>query len=116
MIIAKKMLWILMAASMLTVYSAAASFASITCDAATIDQAAVVEDDGDATTAPYQVRATCAGKWSGSTVFDMSTDLGEGGYATILTALSLGNTVKMQVAGPGWHSLIERVYLNKTTP
>ncbi|MCI5138655.1 MAG: hypothetical protein D3922_09645 [Candidatus Electrothrix sp. AR1] len=44
----------------------------------------------------------------------LSTDLGDSGYATLLTAASLKQTVYVRVAGVAWRSLATLLYLNDT--
>lgn len=90
--------------------------AEVVCYEAVIDQVAAVADDADETTAPYQLRLTCnspSDLWPGSITFDMGTDLGEGGYATALTAYSLGHNVKVVVSAPSWYALIQGIYILK---
>ena len=51
--------------------------------------------------------------WSGARQFYLSTELGNEGYAVLLTAYSMGKTVWVRIAGnaePG--SLISIIYIN----
>jgi hypothetical protein len=52
--------------------------------------------------------------WGGDVQYILSTDLGESGYATLLTASSLKQTVYIRVESPTWRSLVTLMYLNDT--
>ena len=51
--------------------------------------------------------------WVGARTFYLHPDLGKAGYATLLTAYSLGKTVKVKIEGTATAgSLITHIYLN----
>ncbi|RJX18236.1 MAG: hypothetical protein C4575_11055 [Desulforudis sp.] len=50
--------------------------------------------------------------WVGTVQFYLSTDLGDSGLATLLTAYSLGKTVWVRTLGTAPGSLISIIYMN----
>lgn len=52
------------------------------------------------------------GAWTGSQAFYLSTDLGDSGLATLLTAYSLGKTVWVRTLGTVPGSIITVIYMN----
>jgi hypothetical protein len=55
--------------------------------------------------------------WSGTRQFYLSSDMGDGGLATILTAFSLGENVWVRIAGDAAAgSLITIVFVNAPAP
>jgi len=51
--------------------------------------------------------------WTGTRLFYLSSTLGNQGYATLLTAYSLGKTVWVRIAGTGEPgSLVQIIYIN----
>lgn len=64
-------------------------------------------------TSQYLVELDCADDtvWTGARQFMLTADLGEGGYATFLTAYALNQTVNVTVEGLAFRSLLSRVYL-----
>ena len=81
-----------------------------------------VADKGTApSTAPtgasqFFVRITCPEKFSGERGYYLTTDLAESGYATALTAVSLGQTLLLDVEDWAFGSLITQLQLNAPTP
>ena len=61
----------------------------------------------------FYVFVKCDPTWTKSTVFFLNPDLGEAGYATLLTAISTGATLNMDVASYAWGSLINNIKINK---
>ena len=63
----------------------------------------------------YRVQLECLDtnpSFSGVKSFYLSTDQGESGYATILTAYSLAKTLRVYLGGPSSGSLLFNIYLN----
>ena len=50
--------------------------------------------------------------WVGKRVFYLHDDLGKAGWATVLTAYSMGKTVWLRVADTAAGSLVEIIYIN----
>ena len=98
--------------------SAVAASAAVQCDSATIIKVGVLPAYETSTVSKYMVRLDCQDAnepWSGEIQYLLSQDLGDSGYATLLTAMSLGEPVLVQIESPGWWSMITTLYL-ATTP
>lgn len=70
-------------------------------------------------TTPYYIRVDCdqdEGSWVGEKQFVLAPKVGEGGYATLLTAFTLNQKVRVGVAGTTWNSLLNLVDMVSTTP
>ncbi|MCW5212360.1 hypothetical protein VU04_05575 [Desulfobulbus sp. TB] len=57
----------------------------------------------------YYVKVKCYDDWANSTIFYLSSDLGEGAYATALTALASGKRVNLELAAYSWFSLVQSI-------
>lgn len=114
----KKSIASIITALVLISVTATVSSALVQCKDAAIVQAGVVSTREDLTNkvSKYTVRATCPDTtlWSGERTFLLSTDVGDAGYATALTALSTGGTVWLNIEGNAdWWSLVTVIYANK---
>jgi hypothetical protein len=101
--------------SFIMVLGIGSSHASVKCDSGAITFVGVFPDLADAGTgaSPYIIQYVCDNttQMPGTKQFQLNNDLGESGYATVLTAVSLGQKVKIQAAGVGWNALLERINL-----
>lgn len=103
------------AAIVLFMYAGSASAATAWCDVATITNAGINPDVENIARSKYVIFVDCADDnvWSGELRFYLIPELGESGYATALTAMSLApQTVKMKVASPTDNSLVLQMQLN----
>ena len=84
------------------------------CSSATIKRIGVNPVTGSAGASPYMVQLDCASDsiWSGTLTLYLSTDLGESGFATLLTAYSLGKTVWARSLGTTPGSIVTVLYIN----
>ena len=90
---------------------------AVQCTAATIIRAAVKQVAPSTAATQYFVRVTCPTVFTGERGYYLATELGDSGYATILTALSLNQTVLMNLEGWEFGSIVTEVQLNApTTP
>ena len=110
----KKMLMTIVASLFaITLYAGTAS-AVVTCDAASIGKVGVFPDQPN----KYRVELTCTDAtppWSGVRTFYLTDDpdgLGDSGYATVLTAISLNKTIKAVLADASWNSLVLQIFMN----
>lgn len=89
------------------------SHAAWKCDSASITFAGVFPDIGVTEgSSPYLIKISCDADPDKERQYLLNTDLGDSGYATVLTAISLGYKVKILTAGDGgWNSLVERINL-----
>lgn len=81
------------------------------CPEATITQ---VVNKGIAPTpdaSPYFVKITCPAKFTGERGYFLTDELGEAGFAQLLTAYSLEHTVLLNMSGYASGSLVEEIYL-----
>lgn len=85
------------------------------CPAATIIRAAVKQTAPSAAASQYFVRVTCADIFTGERGYYLADELGESGYATILTAMSLDQTVLINLEGLTWGSIVTEVQMNAPT-
>jgi hypothetical protein len=89
--------------------------AGIQCKAATITQLGAFPDLADDTThtSKYLVELDCDDdtKWGGAKQFLLTTDLGDSGYASVLTAYSLDKTINVDVASTAFRSHLTRIYI-----
>lgn len=97
---------------------AGSSFADVMCYSGTITRVGTnpILDTNPGTTTSYYVRVDCdkdSGTWAGEKEFVLNNSLGEGGYATLLTAYSLDNKVRISVSGTTWDSLLNLVDMVK---
>ncbi|MCI5124965.1 MAG: hypothetical protein D3925_10915 [Candidatus Electrothrix sp. AR5] len=94
--------------------------AVVACNEAKVGKVGVFPDQPD----KYRVELTCQDAvnpaWTGVRTFYISqqpgSDLGDAGYATILTAISLNATIKAVVVSPAWNSLLVQMFLNNPNP
>ncbi len=87
------------------------------CASAVVSQIGVRPSLESASASKYIAMFDCldaSEAWAGNQQFVLSTDVGDSGYATLLTAVSLGQTVYIRVPSTNWRSLVEFVYLNDT--
>ena len=84
------------------------------CASAAIKRIGVNPVTGSAGASPYMVQLDCASDsiWSGTLTLYLSTDLGESGLATLLTAYSLGKTVWARSLGTTPGSIVTVLYIN----
>ena len=63
---------------------------------------------------PYTVQLDCSNDsvWAGSLTLFLSSELGESGLATLLTAYSLGKTVWVRTLGVTGGSIVTIIYMN----
>lgn len=106
-----------------TVIGAALVSASITsayaadCASASVSTIGILPSLKSATATEYIGNFTChdaTPAWTGAQQFVLSVDLGDSGYATLLTAASLKQTVYLRVVSTSWRSLATLIYLNDT--
>lgn len=99
----------------LMVLGTESSQAAVKCDSGSITFAGVFPDlADDATgTSKYMIQYICddTAQMLGTKQFLLSTVVGDSGYATILTAISLQKKVKIQAERDGWNALVTRVNL-----
>lgn len=93
-----------------TIVCSGSVYAAAICNAATINW---VEARPDVTlpanASMYVVNMQCP-EWDANTYqFYISTDIGDSGYATVLTAMSLDTTMKVFVESKTWNGLMTRV-------
>lgn len=93
---------------------AGAAYAGVWCNDATITQAGINPDIVHENRSKYVIFADCGTDsiWPDARRFYLTPDLGEAGYATALTAMSLDQTVKMKVANTLANSLVLQIQLN----
>lgn len=98
--------------------SSASAF--IDCSEATIVQSGVYPDgEGSAPgRSPYIVRLDCNDdtKWEGDVQFYLNSDLGDSGFATVLSAQALDKPLWVRVSNRTPGSLVEIMYINTPTP
>ena len=88
------------------------------CASASVTTIGVLPSLESATASKYIGTFTChdaTPAWAGDQQYVLSVDLGDSGYATLLTAASLGKTVYIRVSSPSWRSLATLLYLNDIT-
>ncbi|WP_319549703.1 hypothetical protein [Desulfogranum marinum] len=63
---------------------------------------------------PYMVQLSCSKEsaWEGISTFYLSTDLGDSGLATLLTAYSMNKTLWVRALGSKSGSIITVIYMN----
>jgi hypothetical protein len=108
------MLTLSVVASFIMVLGIESSHAAWKCDSGKITFAGVYPDLAEETTqtSSYLIQYICDADPDRTRQYLLSTDVGDSGYATVLTAVSLGQKVKIQTAGTGgWNSLVERINL-----
>ena len=88
-----------------------AAYAATTCQSATVTKTGVNPAIATATRSQYTVTLDCDDDtlWVGARQYFLITDLGESGYATALTALSLGGKVRARLARSSEFSLLEDI-------
>jgi len=89
------------------------AFAAVLCSTATIVSSGIAPFRANESRSPYVVKLDCKNnsKWNGAVSFCLTSDLGESGYATILTAQSLGKPLFVKVSDSAPGSLVESIYL-----
>ena len=102
----KKITVVLIGAMMALLYVGSASAAK--CDPSLISQIGMRPLDPGAETS-YAVYVRCKATHTADRRYFLSTALGESGYATLLTAYSLGKQVELFVGGYAGNSLITDV-------
>jgi len=90
------------------------AFAGPECLQATVMEVASMAVTPPAGATNYRVVIECPGSFSDSRAYYLTTDLGEAGYATLLTAMSLKQTVRMKMSLWASGSLVTEIRLNKT--
>jgi len=114
--IKKKTMSILLVAAILTVFGmSSAQAAKSFCNAGKVTQAGVYPAAASDASSKYMVSVSCTladGDWDGDVPFYLTPDVGDAGYATALTAISTGQSVKVRVAKPNPASLMDLIYLN----
>lgn len=102
----KKVLGIICGLSLLVLYAGSAN-AAFTCDASVSMPGMRPELTGTPSNVndDYCVMIKCS-NWSGSKRMFLHEGLAESGYATILTAISLGKDMRVTMESTAWHSLI----------
>jgi len=113
--IKKKTMSILLVAAILTVFGMSSAQAKSFCNAGTVTQAGIYPGAESDASSKYMVSVSCTladGDWDGDVPFYLTPDLGDAGYATALTAISTGQSVKVRVAKPNPASLMDLIYLN----
>lgn len=91
------------------------AFAAATCDQTTIQGIGMYPALATADASMYRIWLSCgdaAPDWPGTRTFLLSKSLGDAGYATILTAKSLGKTLFVYAGGTATNSLIFNIYMN----
>jgi len=110
----KSIIMAAIALSMLIITSSA--YAAVNCWTAGIVNAAALAASPTTGAAPYAVKITCPTNFTGEREYYLATDLGDSGYATLLTAISLGQSVSMELGDWTWGSLVTNVRLKAVTP
>jgi hypothetical protein len=102
---------------MLTTGIGIATAAQSDCSSAVVSQVGILPTLETTGVSKYIASFDCLDSpepWSNSVQFKLSSDLGDSGYATLLTAVSLGQTVYLRVADTTFRSLVLLLYLNDT--
>lgn len=108
----KKRMFVLMAALMFLVALAGQALA-VDIASAKITRVGVNPDSGPASGYFVQLDDQAAtGAWVGTRAFYLSTELGDSGLATLLTAYSLGKTVWVRILAVDPGSIITILYMN----
>lgn len=92
--------------------SAGAAHAGLACNNVIIEATGkwnLNSPDSSTSEDDYYVKVKCYDSWPNSTIFYLSTDLGEGGYATALTAMASGKKVNLELAAYSWFSLVQSI-------
>lgn len=112
MTIAKKIATVCASLSLCLLIGTSAS-AAVQCKEGTVTQVGDFPALANGITSKYLVQIDCADdtKWAGEIQFMLTTDLGDSGYATLLTAVSLNMPVNVTVEGTSFRSLLTRIYL-----
>lgn len=87
----------------LLIMGAASAHAAVDCGQASVKAVGVLPKIASATASPYLAGFVCHDtdvKWAGEKQFVLSVDLGDSGYATLLSAASLKQTVYIRVEDP----------------
>ncbi len=84
------------------------------CASATIERVGSNPVTGSAGASPYMVQLDCSADsvWPGTLTLYLSSDLGESGLATLLTAYSLGKTVWVRTLGTTPGFIVSVIYVN----
>jgi len=99
--------------SFLLVVGASNVFAA-DCASAVIKRVGSNPSIGATGSSPYMVQLDCStdSVWPGTLTLYLSSDLGDGGLATLLTAYSLGKTVWVRTLGITSGSIVTIIYVN----
>lgn len=84
------------------------------CPEATLVRVSVLDssDVPSAEASKYMIRITCNVGFTEERYYWLSADLGESGYATLLTALSLNKTIRMFMTGSYKGAIITEMQVN----
>jgi len=106
----------IIAVVMFLVMGTSSAYAFVQCAEATIVRVAVKDTPPSAEGSQYFVLVTCPSRFGDQRGYYLTSNLGDSGYATLLTAVSLGQTVLINLVDSyNWNSLIEEVQLNAPT-
>jgi hypothetical protein len=111
----KKIMLVAMGAMMTVGIIAGAANAAFFCEEATVIKAGVTPDtlDGVERRSAYKIKITCPGQWNGATRgFYLTSDAGDAAFATALSAIAAGNTVRVEIVDDQWNSLMTAIELN----
>lgn len=103
--------------AMMIVGASVTAASAADCASASVSTIGILPSLESATATKYIGNFTChdaSPAWAGAQQFVLSVDLGDSGYATLLTAASLKQTVYLRVASTSWRSLATLIYLNDT--
>ena len=83
------------------------------CTAATINFVSVRPDLATGNASPYLVNLSCADAgWPATNQFFLLNTVGDSGYATLLTAISLNRQVETFTESRGWNALLTRIAIH----
>lgn len=101
----------IISATMALIMCAGTASAAISCQNATVLQVGQIPGEASGSNSGYKIMLQCndANTWLGGRSYYLTTDLGEPGYATMLTAMSLDRPVKVYLSSYTALSLIETV-------
>jgi len=104
---------LIMTALSLCILPAIAKAAPYVCRQCTITKLGMRPNNDFGTTDGFNIQVEdAAGKWENSRAFYLDDSLGKGGWATILTAYSLGKTLRLNLADTEPGSLIFVLSIN----
>jgi len=85
------------------------------CLEATVTEVAIMNITPATGVTTYRALLSCPASYTGSRGYYLTTDLGDSGYATLLTAMSLKQTVNSSMSLWASGSLLTEVRLNSTS-